>query len=100
MFSSQVIPICLKKYINYLITGLMAAILILPENEAFRKVDSGGVLCVFLYSPTESNYVEKYLLTFISIKYLGIFHLKMQIIHFFRSNYLTLTLFVTSIDLL
>ena len=52
----------------------MAAILILPENEAFRKVDSGGVLCVFLYSPTESNYVEKHLLTFISIKYLGIFH--------------------------
>ena len=41
----------------------MAAILILPENEAFRKVDLGGVLCVFLYSPTdESNYVEKYLI--------------------------------------
>ena len=78
----------------------MAAILILPENEAFRKVDSGGVLCVFLYIPTESNYVEKHLLPFISIKYLGIFHLKMQIIHIFRSNYLTLTLFVTSIDLL
>ena len=37
----------------------MAAILILPQNEAFHKVDSGWVLCVFLYSPTESNYVEK-----------------------------------------
>ena len=78
----------------------MAAISILPENEAFRKVDSGGVLCVFLYSPTKSNYVEKHLLIFISIKYLGIFHLKMLIIHIFRSNYLTLTLFVTSVDLL
>ena len=76
----------------------MAAILILPENEAFRKVDSGGVLCVFSHSSTESNYVEKHLLTFISIKYLGIFHLKMQIIHIFRSNYLTLTLFVTSVE--
>ena len=78
----------------------MAAILILPENEAFRNVDSAGVLFVFLYSPTKSNYVEKHLLTFISIEYLGIFHLKMQIIHIFWSNYLTLTLFVTSVDLL
>ena len=76
----------------------MAAILILPENETFRKVDSGGVFFVFLYSPTESNYVEKHLLTFIPIKYLGIFHLKMQIIHSFRSNCLTLTLFVMSVD--
>ena len=58
------------------ITGLMVAILILPENEAFRKVDSGGVLCVFLYSTTESNYVENHLLTFISIKYLGHFSLE------------------------
>ena len=73
----------------------MAAILILPENEAFRKVDLGGVLCVFLYSPTEPNYVKKHSLTFISIKYLGTFHLKMQIIHIVRSNYLTLPLFVT-----
>ena len=97
MFSSQMIPIYLKKYINYWFNG---GHLILPENEAFRKVDSGGVLCVFLYSPTESNYVEKHVLAFISIKYLGIFHLKMQIIHIFRSNYLTLTLFVTSVDLL
>ena len=78
----------------------MAAILILPENEAFRKVDSDGVLCVFLYSPTESNYVENHLLTFISIKYLSNFHLQIQIIHIFRSNYLTLPLFVTSVDLL
>ena len=54
MFSSQTIPIYLKKYINYLITGLMAAILILPGNEAFRKVYSGGVLCVF-YIATPSQ---------------------------------------------
>ena len=85
---------------NTSITSLIAAILILLENEAFRMVDSGGVLCVFLYSPTESNYAEKHLLTFISIQYLGIFHLKMQIIHIFRCNYLTLSLFVTSVDLL
>ena len=32
---------------NTSITGVMAAILILPENEASRKVDSGGVVCVF-----------------------------------------------------
>ena len=69
------------------------------SHEAFCKVDSIGVLCAFLYSPTESNYVEKHLLTFISIKYLGIFQLKMQISHIFRSNYLTLTLFVISVDL-
>ena len=55
-------------------------------------------MCVFLYSPAESNYVEKHLLILISIKYLGIFHLKIEIIHIFRSNYLTLTLFVTSVD--
>ena len=51
----------------------MAAILILTENEAFRKVDSGGVLSVFLYSPTKSNYDEEHLLTFIFIIYLGFF---------------------------
>ena len=56
-------------------------------------------MCV-LHSTTESNYVEKHLLTFFSIKYFGIFNLKMHIILIFRSNYLTLTLFVTSIDLL
>ena len=60
----------------------MSAILDFVRNEAFPKVDSGGVLCVFLCSPTESNYVEKNLLRFISIKYLGIFHFKMQIINF------------------
>ena len=60
----------------------MAAILILSENEAFRKVDLGGVLCVFLYSPTKSNYVEKHLLTFISIKYSLILHLKCKLFTF------------------
>ena len=29
----------------------MAAILILPENEAFRKVDSGGVFVCFYIAP-------------------------------------------------
>ena len=41
---------------------------ILPENGAFPKEDSGGVLWVFSHSPTESNSVEKPLLTFVSIK--------------------------------
>ena len=88
----------LKKYINDLFNGGHFGFY--PKNEAFPKEDLGRILCVFLYSPTESNYVEKHLLTFISIKYLSIFHLKMQIIHMFRSNYLTLALFVTSLDLL
>ena len=57
-----------------------------------------GFYVCFLYSPTESNYVEKHLLTFCSIKYFGIFHLKIQIIHIFSSNYLTLTLKMTSVS--
>ena len=35
------------------------------------KEDSDGVLCVVLNTSTESNYVEKHLLTFLSIKYFG-----------------------------
>ena len=46
------------------------------ENEAFPKEDSGVVLCVVLNSSTESNYVEKHFLTFVSNKYFGIVHLK------------------------
>ena len=61
----------IKKKITQ-ITGLMAAILAFPENEAFLKEDSGGVLCGVLKTSTESNYVEKHLLTFLSIKYFGI----------------------------
>ena len=41
---------------------------ILPENEAFPKEDSGCVLWVILHGPTESNSVEKPLVTFLSIK--------------------------------
>ena len=55
--------------------------MISPGNEAFLKEDSVGVLCVVLNSSTESNYVEKHFLTFVSIKYFGIVHLKKQIIH-------------------
>ena len=36
---------------------------ILPQNEALTKKDSGGVLWVFLHSPTDSNSVVKPLLT-------------------------------------
>ena len=49
---------------------------ILPENEAYPNEDSGKVLCVFLHSHTEANYVEEHLLTFLSIKYFGIRPLK------------------------
>ena len=43
----------------------MAAILDLPKNEAFPKVDSGGVLRVFSHSANEYSYVENHLLTFL-----------------------------------
>ena len=45
----------------------MAAILDFRENKAFPKEDLDGVLCVVLNTSTESNYVEKHLLTFLSI---------------------------------
>ena len=57
----------------------MAAILNFFENEAFPKEDLDGVLCVVLNTSTcstESNYVEKHLLTFLSINILAFVHLK------------------------
>ena len=66
------------------------------RNKAFPKEDSGKVLCVVLNSSTESNYVEKHFLTFVSIKYFGIAHLKSKLLTFFRSN-LTLILKMTSL---
>ena len=54
----------------------MAVILDLLENEAFSKEDLDGVLCVVLNTSTESNYVEKHLLTFLSINILAFVHLK------------------------
>ena len=80
MFSSEMIAI-FKIYINYWFIGGHFAFY--PKNEAFPKEDSGGVLCVVLYSSTESNYVEKNFLTFVSIKYFGLLHLKKKIIHIF-----------------
>ena len=78
----------------------MAAILDFTRKRGFPQGGFGwGFMCV-LYSPTESIYVEKHLLTFFPIKYFVIFHLKMQIIHFLGSNYLTFTFIVTSVDLL
>ena len=78
----------------------MVAILDFTRKRGFSQGEFGWVFfSVFLYSSTESNYVEKHLLTFFSIKYFSIFHLKLEIIHIFRSNYLTLTLFVTLVDL-
>ena len=61
-----------------------------PKTRLSAKWIRVGFYVCYLYSPTESNYVEKHLLTFTSIKYLGIFQLKMQIIHIFKSNYLTM----------
>ena len=52
------------------------AIFDLPENEAHPNEDSGGVVCVFLHSHSGANYVEEHLLTFLSIKYIGIRPLK------------------------
>ena len=61
----------LKKYINYWFNG---GHFDFTRKRGFPQGGFGwGFMCV-LYSPTESNYVEKHLLTFISIKYLGIFH--------------------------
>ena len=57
----------------------MAAILDFARKRGFPQERFGRDFCVSFYSPTESNYVEKHLLTFISIKYLG-----MQIIHILR----------------
>ena len=54
----------------------MAAILDLLDNKAFPKEDLDGVLCVVLNTSTESNYVEKHLLTFLSINILAFVHLK------------------------
>ena len=54
----------------------MAAILDFTRKRGFPQEDSGGVLCVVLNTSTESNYVEKHLLTFLSIKYFGICALK------------------------
>ena len=71
----------------------MAAILDLLENKAFPKEDLDGVLCVVLNTSTVSNYVEKHLLTFLSINILAFVHLKMQILHICK----TLTLKITSV---
>ena len=77
--------IAIKKYIY--ITGLMAAILDFTRKKAFLKEDSGGILYVVLNSYTASSYVEKHLLTFLSIKYFGIYALKKcTFFPFFSSN--------------
>ena len=47
---------------------MVAAILDFTRKRGFPKEDSGGVLFVVLNTSTESNYVEKHLLTFLSIK--------------------------------
>ena len=97
MFSSEMIAI-FKIFMNYWFNSSHLGFY--SKTRHSRRRIRVGFFCAFSYSPTGSNYVEKHLLTFISIKYLGLFHLKMKIIHIFRSNYLTLTLFVTSVDLL
>ena len=75
----------------------MAAILDFTRKRGFPQEDSARVSCDVLNSSTESNYVEKHFLTFVSNKYFGIVHSKMQIIHIFRSN-LTSTLQMTSVS--
>ena len=70
----------------------MAAILDLLENESFPLDDLDGVLCVVLNTSTESNYVEKHLLTFLSINILAFVHLKNAN---FTLLYKTLTLKMT-----
>ena len=46
----------------------MAAILCFTRKRGIPQGGFGWGFMCFLYSPTESNYVEKHLLTFISIK--------------------------------
>ena len=46
----------------------MAAILDFTQRRGFSQRGLGGVLCVVLTSSTQANYVEKHLLTFLSIK--------------------------------
>ena len=50
----------------------MAAILDFTRKRSFPQKGFGGVLCVVLNTSNKSNYVEKHLLTFLSIKYFGI----------------------------
>ena len=57
----------------------MAAILNFTRKRGFTQKVFGGVVCVVLISSTEANYVEKHLLTFLSIKYFGICALKKAI---------------------
>ena len=66
--------IAIKTYIY--ITGLMAPILDFTRKKAFLKEDSGGILYAVLNSYTASSYVEKHLLTCLSIKYFAFVHLK------------------------
>ena len=54
----------------------MVAILDILENEAFPTKDFDGVLCAVLNTSTESNYVEKHLLIFLSINILAFVHLQ------------------------
>ena len=62
----------------------MAAILDFTQKRGFPQGGFSGVLSVVLSSPTEANYVEKNLLTFLSIIYFGICTLKNAIfLHFF-----------------
>ena len=48
----------------------------------------GFYVCFYIVLPSQIMF-EKHLVTFFPTKYFGIFHLKMQIILIFRSNYLT-----------
>ena len=50
----------------------MAAILDFTRKRGLPQGGFSGVLCVVLDRSTEANYVEKHLLTFLSIKYFGI----------------------------
>ena len=92
MFSSEMITI-LKIYINYWFIGGHFGFY---PKQGFPQGGFGKGLCGVLNSSTESNYVEKHFLTFVSIKYFGIAHLKSKLLTFFRSN-LTLTLKMTSL---
>ena len=61
----------------------MAAISDFTRKAAFLKEDSDRVLYVVLNSYAASTYVEKHLLTFLSIKYFGICALKSAPFHIF-----------------